>query len=422
MTQPHGYPPSHAEWHEAMMNGLQVDVPVDQQRLQSKLRGNTFGFAATLVVAAACSVLLVWIIFTEFGRTFTYVLLGILIGLLLLMALYIRRIRSRLAAARANPTYISVSREGLRIAGSVWVPWSDSVGVLAGDLRNVYVPARQRIAQALHELVGSSQALLVVGLIEERPRSLRSESAPKLKRLFEVISDTGGLRVPLSAVLSEDDTVMALVAVPAAARAAGLEAIWSADKAEIGTATMSLFMSRPISAQMTILSAFEEGLQEAQDEQFIDRLAEAVLNEEGRRVLADARERFGDNADDGQLLLDAGAHPSPETIGWCDAGGEDDPGQVFASVIRACENLGLPAPHLHDGIEAQSTDPVGRLLQQADAGLHQVGLRLLMLDPDSDMYHFAPVTAEQHEKLVGTEAGGLGLRSVAEMVGGPDTL
>ena len=129
-----------------------------------------------------------------------------------------------------------------------------------------------------------SQAMLVVGLlIEERPRSLRSESAPKLKRLFEVISEYGGLRVPLSAVLSEDDTVMALVAVPAAARAAGLEAIWSADKAEIGTATMSLFMSRPISAQMTILSAFEEGLHEAQDEQFIDRLAEAVLNEEGKK-------------------------------------------------------------------------------------------------------------------------------------------
>jgi hypothetical protein len=177
----------------------------------------------------------------------------------------------------------------------------------------------------------------------------------------------------------------------------------------------------------------------------IDTLAAVALNEPGRRVLAEASaylaevgpERFGerypDLADDFSdeapspimLLLGVGQAPYPVTIGWCDWSGEDDPGQVRYFVDTACGNLGLTPPAWDSGTEERVITELGpgikvgvyvpALLIDIDAQLRPAGLRLLLIDTDSDTYQFVPVTAETFSALDGTEGDGYTLGSAASL-------
>ncbi len=177
----------------------------------------------------------------------------------------------------------------------------------------------------------------------------------------------------------------------------------------------------------------------------VDTLAAVALNEQGRRILAEASahlarvgpEQFGgqypDLADDFSddapspimLLLGVGQAPYPVTIGWCDWSGEDDPGQVRYFVDTACRHLGLTPPVWDSGTEDRVISElaagikagvyVPALLSDIDAQLRAAGLRLLMIDTDSDTYHFVPVTAAAFGILDGTEGDGYTLGSVASL-------
>lgn len=163
----------------------------------------------------------------------------------------------------------------------------------------------------------------------------------------------------------------------------------------------------------------------------IDDLAAVVLGEEGRRVFAQARADHAELDDDafddrhpalGQALIDdapvdiallvaAGQHPYPWTIGWCDWSGEDEVGQVRDFVDTACRNLGLRPPEWDDNTEERVIAGLGSdgrrgdyppaLLRDIDAQLRTAGLRLLMIDRDTDTFQFAPVTRADFERLDG---------------------
>lgn len=175
--------------------------------------------------------------------------------------------------------------------------------------------------------------------------------------------------------------------------------------------------------------------------QTLDQLASLVLTEEGRRIreeatayLADAGpqvfgERYPDLADpfedDGpsaiMLLVAVGQHPYPRTIGWCDWAGEDEPGQVRSFVEEACRNLGLTPPPWDASTEQRVREGLGEnvkrgdyppaLLKDVDAQLSSVGLRLLVIDNDSDTYLFAPIGDGQLRQLEGAAGEGFTLRA-----------
>ncbi|MBZ2196719.1 DUF6630 family protein [Occultella gossypii] len=177
----------------------------------------------------------------------------------------------------------------------------------------------------------------------------------------------------------------------------------------------------------------------------IDTLAAVALNEQGRRVLAEASaylaqvgpEQFGESypdlADDFSdeapapitLLLGVGQAPYPVTIGWCDWSGEDDPGQVRRFVDTACGNLGLTPPAWDSGTEDRVITELGAgvkagqyvpaLLVDVDIQLRAAGLRLLLIDTDSDTYQFVPVTTEAFRALEGAQGAGFTLTGVGSL-------
>ncbi len=180
----------------------------------------------------------------------------------------------------------------------------------------------------------------------------------------------------------------------------------------------------------------------------IDDLAAAVLTDRGQRVFREAvaylraagpesfRRRYrdldDDFADDGpsalSILLKAGQHPYPWTIGWCDWAGEDEVGQVRDFVASGCRNLGLAEPVWDEATEDRVTASLAEtarrgdyppaLFRDIDTQLRTVGLRLLMISEDSDMYHFAPVTAETFAALDGVEGEGYVLGGIDRAAGG----
>lgn len=160
----------------------------------------------------------------------------------------------------------------------------------------------------------------------------------------------------------------------------------------------------------------------------LTELAQVVLSQSGREALEQAkaclsnegveefRRRYPDLDDDFSdhgpspllMLLGIGARPYPVTIGWCEWSGEEEPGQVLEQVLEACRNLNFTPPSVVPGeVELGSVEA----LASADAALQEVGLRLLFTDPDSDTYHFTPVTAADFARLQGRQGEGFSLRA-----------
>lgn len=171
----------------------------------------------------------------------------------------------------------------------------------------------------------------------------------------------------------------------------------------------------------------------------IDELAEIVLDDESRarwrEVTAELAElgpeAFGEKypdlddpfEDDGpsaiQLLLSVGQEAG--TIVWLDWSGEEYLGAIRAALTRACARLGLPAPAWDDETESRILDHLGDRLERGgllppllvsiDEQLAARGMRLLLIDIDSDSYQLVPVTADLFARVVGGEGEGFTLRS-----------
>ncbi|SJM59489.1 hypothetical protein [Gulosibacter sp. 10] len=171
----------------------------------------------------------------------------------------------------------------------------------------------------------------------------------------------------------------------------------------------------------------------------VDELASSILTAAAQRKFREAvaylaeagpedfRDRYPDLddsfSDDGpreiDILIGVGSHPLRATVGWCDWSGEDEPGQIRDQVDRACGRLDLTRRHwdeerLQTALESvqQRGDAPPALLAEVDRQLQEVGLRLLVIDLDSDMYHFAPVSKSEFWKLDGRSGDGFRLGAV----------
>lgn len=168
------------------------------------------------------------------------------------------------------------------------------------------------------------------------------------------------------------------------------------------------------------------------------RLAAVALNDEGRRIAEQAcadLESLGYDAwieRYDQLAEDASDEPSEaeilvvvgqqhDSIGRVDWSGEDDDHQVQDMVTQACAGLGLATPAIPDDISDQVVsgldspqrgDYIPALLRAIDDHLAAAGMRLLIIDLDSDMYNFVPVTADTFAAFVGHTGEGFSLRAV----------
>ncbi len=131
-------------------------------------------------------------------------------------------------------------------------------------------------------------------------------------------------------------------------------------------------------------------------------------------------EDLSDDPSDSEIVVAIGERGG--TIGWVDWSGEDDEHQVQDMVVEACEKLGLPDPGIPDditdhvlqrlGTTIQRGDYIPALLEAIDTQLAAAGLRLVLIDLDTDTYHFVPVTAEAFASLVGRQGGGYRLQGI----------
>lgn len=168
-------------------------------------------------------------------------------------------------------------------------------------------------------------------------------------------------------------------------------------------------------------------------------LAAVALTDEGRRAAqracddlhslssdewvnrhADLAEDVPDEPSEVNILIAVGERD--RTIGWVDSDGEDDEHQVQNMVADACARLNLVKPAIPEDITDQVLQGLGptprrgayvpALLHAVDLHLSAVGLRLLLIDPDSDTYDFVPVTADSFAALVGQTGDGYQLRAL----------
>ncbi|MDR6877509.1 DUF6630 family protein [Microbacterium barkeri] len=120
-----------------------------------------------------------------------------------------------------------------------------------------------------------------------------------------------------------------------------------------------------------------------------------------------------------QLLLSVGQEAG--TIVWLDWSGEEYLGATRAALTRACARLGLAAPAWDDETERRILDHLGDRLERGgllppllvsiDEQLAARGMRLLLIDIDSDSYQLVPVNADLFARVVGGEGEGFTLRS-----------
>lgn len=453
MTQKPDLPTTFDGWVEFFEAGRRMTVPVSPSLLRRRIRGNRW---VTALAAGGMALVLtgfIWLLGTDIGRTFTYIITGVLLVLSGSALVYLRRLRRRLAIAEIDPNHLEISRDGIVVAGTLGLAWENTVGVVSADLRNDPLHQPHRLGSRLAHAAGATRAEVMIGLAKGTAKAFKADADPRLRILIDAFSDCGSVRIPLDAVLHPSHVTSVLFAVCGAANVAGRESVLSHELPKIRGAVNKVMRSVPPITGLTVSEELERiantaaGPAPAAPETetpaepdpatpsepttpTLADLAGLVLSEEGRREHAAAANHLATEgpdsfferyphyddgfSDDGpepvDLLLAVGTEAA--TVGTCEARYEDSPGHVQHQVQRACERLGLPSPSF-EGIQVNDGgDAVSARLREADEALRRVGLRLLFVDPDSDMYYFSPVTAEQFARFVDTSGEGFDLRGV----------
>lgn len=235
-----GIPPSQeTEWREFFSNGRVHVSPLDAKAARRRVNANLAVLIATAGVVAASVLMIFAIMFLNVGGPVTavlFVLLALAGAVLFIRFLLTRR---RLRTARvSSEDYLVVSREGLRIAGHVDVPWTCVIGGVGFDDRDGREPLLRRPAAAVERAAGVVRAEFVLGV--RGVRALRDGAPRDMHGIFEVISTHGGIRIPIDTMVPPDRVRATLAAICIAARLSGVDVEVTADRSRIYSRTLAL--------------------------------------------------------------------------------------------------------------------------------------------------------------------------------------
>ncbi|GAB3810730.1 hypothetical protein GCM10028820_00770 [Tessaracoccus terricola] len=246
-------------WVQLFETGRGITVPVHQDLLARRIRGNRWVTVLAAAVLVLTLVVLGWLVVTGSGRTATYVLTGALALVLAFAIRYLGRMRKRLAVAEIAPNYLKVDKRGFVVAGVLDVPWEATVGVVSVDLLTKPQPGRRKLGARLAQAAGAAQAGVMVGLNKGTAKSLRAAADPRVRILFDAFLDIGSIRVPLDAVLRADHVVAVLFAVCGAANVAGRESVLAQEPQQARTAVNKVMRSEPPISGLGVLDALAAG-------------------------------------------------------------------------------------------------------------------------------------------------------------------
>ncbi|WP_404443650.1 hypothetical protein LG315_10145 [Microbacterium marinum] len=236
---------SAAEWRAFFAAGETFAVPLDRDAVNRRMRANT----TVMVVASAVIVVSLGagtaIALGTWGRALTFVLLFVLAAVTLIVWVKFFWIRRRLRALTASgDEYLSVDANGIRLAGTVPVAWTDIVGGVGFDDRAVRVALLRRPAARISLAAGESRSEVVLGFRETR--ALRTAAHPGLRHMFIVGSPpmSGGVRLPLDVALEPDAVLPTLAALWAAGEQAGVDIVLTRDYGLIGRLTTHVLLGK----------------------------------------------------------------------------------------------------------------------------------------------------------------------------------
>lgn len=214
------------EWEGFFHDGGVYGAQLDADGVRRRHRTNTIVLVVCGIVSAVALVALLVLAVLDFGRTLTYILLGLLaIGAAaVVVKFFLSRRRLRVGLAGASD-FLVVSIDGIRVADALDLPWSAITGGAGIDGRGT---AGKRLAMRVSRAAGIAEAEMTLGLRDTR--ALRDAAPEHVRGLFEVMGEYGGIRLPLDTMLSPDMVRPSLVALAVAGRMAGVQVDLPVDK------------------------------------------------------------------------------------------------------------------------------------------------------------------------------------------------
>lgn len=234
---------SAARWRAYLAAEERLTLPLDRTAVVKAMRANTIVLTACATVIAVSLLVAAMIALGVWGRGVTFVLFVVLAAATAAVFVKFVLVRGRLRALVASSDeYLAIDAVGLRVAGSVEIPWSAVVGGVGYDDRGGEVPLMQRPAARISRAAGEARAELHLGL--RHARAWRDAADPRLRRMFVVNFDDGALRLPLDVALAGDAVLPALAAAWAAAEAAGVDVVLTTDRVRIRQAITDNLLGR----------------------------------------------------------------------------------------------------------------------------------------------------------------------------------
>lgn len=229
-------------WRQFIQSGRPLRLDVDRLQLTETLKRNTryllvMGGISLLVVAV-----MVVLLVTDFGRAFTYVLLGILLVVMLgnvgLGLISRRRVLKTLAV---EGVFLEVDAAGLRLAGVPPLTWEQTLGVVVSDNRAT-IDQGKGLGRRLRKLTydtGGSLNSVVIGLHDMR--SVRAAaSGPRVASLDLGMHDHGAVVLDLDVALNREQCDQVREALRAAASLNGVPFRFTSDNGDVAKATLEM--------------------------------------------------------------------------------------------------------------------------------------------------------------------------------------
>ena len=234
-----GLPESTAEqWREHFLRGGVHIALVDHRALRERLAGNSTSIALASLASAVAVTLIIALALTGTGRLLTFALIGLFVLVSEILSVKFCLTRRRLqAAAASDGHYLEVTSAGLRFLG-IDIPWTRVTAGVGIDGRDQVRGLYTRAINALTRKAGIAEAEFTLGIRDVR--ALADESPQSARPMFELISDHGGIRIPLDSILIPEDVRPTMAAIVTSGTLAGVDVTVPTSASEVFTKTVAV--------------------------------------------------------------------------------------------------------------------------------------------------------------------------------------